>query len=211
MNVSTKIWALTPALIALLLLSACATVAAPPPAVSAAPYARTAPADNATHSGSVLASAGYLATLDGAQSVIGQGGAVFYLSDAYDLTLLTRGDVTTAEGNLRLRRGLFEIGWTHGLGAGLIADTGNAFYTYHATTGLTFQVGTQSPTQFFGALRVAWADGTGPFHSAWYVLGSLGFRLPVTGSLGLNPELQVASNSDGDLLLAPTLTFSAGF
>lgn len=199
------------AITAVVALWACTTQPAPPPNISSAHYARPAPSETGD-SGRIAASAGYAFGYDGPQSFVGEGSALFQLHDHYDLVVSTRLDATTVEGNLRLLRGPLEVGWTHGGGGSVtFADLSLDSYIYHISTGLNFQIGGGLDSQFFGALRLARADGSSQYRSMWYVMGSLGYRIAVADNLALAPELHAISSSEGDLLIAPTIAVSAGF
>lgn len=185
----------------------CAPVPAPPPVTSSSPYVRAPVDENTEPTGEVVATGGYLFPGSESSSVYGEGGPVFRLGDHYDLAVRGRLTGVTAEGNLRLVRGGFELGWLHGVGGFYVSD-----WSAHLVTGASFQLGADGPQQLFGAVRYAYATGAeDSFETREYIITSVGYRFPMVSDLSVAPELQFATDSELEYHLAPTVSFSAQF
>ena len=193
--------------------AACGGVAAPPPTVSSAQYVRPSVDDHQLTTGEISASPAYLFAQTTPVTTFAEGGAVFRLGGRYDLSVRSRVEATTVEGNLRLFDEPLQIGWLHGVG-GLVNLDGLSVgqWTYHATTGLAFQAGVDRRYQPFWALRVAWADGGSGVNERLYTMLSAGYRIGLTSRLDMAPELHfVTDHGSVTHSFAPMISLSAPF
>ena len=186
---------------------------APPPTLSAEPFVRPPLVEDEKETGRVGTSAGVVVA-PSILSAVGEGRAVFRLGERYDLVVGGRTEVGTVEGNLRVLRGPLELGWTHGFGGAGAFNIGDFQFRhghFHLTTGLTFQLGADLKGQIFGALRGAYAWGFGDYADSRYMVGSLGYRIPLVATLSISPELHLASDFRIVVGAAAGVTMSAGF
>lgn len=182
------------------------------PVSSASQYATNAPVEEGP-SGEVSAGAGYLLSDGDPISFVGDGGAVFRLTERYDLSIRGRADVTTFEGNLRIVDDeSVRVGWLHGVG-GLVMILDDNEMMYHATTGLSVVAGDLDQTAFFGAFRVAHAEGSSEdIIETQYAIASMGLRTAAGSHLNVSPELQVGYGRElEEVLIAPMVSLSAPF
>lgn len=176
-----------------------------------------------------MATGGLFATEEIFYGAWGEGSAVFWLGEHYDLSMSGRADSSSIEGNLRILDGPIDVGWTHGVGGRFDLratgrDSGLVLATMNVTTGLSFQYERPRDRQLFGALRYAYARGIPRydphdenlpdgiyFGDTHYIGSSAGYLVLTSTAMNLLPELTLAWSSREGLMILPKISISAAF